>query len=107
MPRARSSRRWAPKIGWPGSSTALAPRLPLPPPSAADGSMRETGPMSRPSTFIGRGAELRRLVEVGGAVTSGDAGCRFVVVAGEAGIGKTRLVDELTAAIAPPMRVLR
>ncbi|HZD04566.1 MAG TPA: AAA family ATPase, partial [Longimicrobiales bacterium] len=48
----------------------------------------------RPSPLVGRDVELRAAWD---AVTRRAEGWRTVVVSGDAGIGKTRLVDELTA----------
>ena len=45
-------------------------------------------------TFVGRGQELRRLDELLGLAEAGTPGA--VLVAGEAGVGKTRLVKEFT-----------
>jgi DNA-binding SARP family transcriptional activator len=65
----------------------VAPAVPS---TSAVGSNRpETSP------FVGRSAELARLIAVWGEATSGRA--RLVLVTGEAGVGKTRLVDELRA----------
>ena len=50
--------------------------------------------------FIGRGAELGRLEAALGRAAAGEPA--VVVVAGEAGVGKSRLVAELLAARVPP-----
>lgn len=50
-------------------------------------------PPAAMSPFVGRAAEWERLAEVWRAAASGRA--QMVLVSGEAGIGKTRLVDEL------------
>lgn len=56
----------------------------------------DTGAVPRSSAFVGRRAELARVLQaVDDAVTSSRA--RLVVVAGEAGVGKTRLLDEVVA----------
>jgi tetratricopeptide (TPR) repeat protein len=53
------------------------------------------GPRWAPSTLVGRNAERTRLIELWRASEVGRA--RFVLVSGEAGIGKTRLVEELSS----------
>src|SRR5262249_33961183 len=56
--------------------------------------------------FVGRDGELRKLVAAFERARAGHG--RLVAVCGEAGIGKTRLVEELVRATAlPPGRVLR
>ncbi|MEP7020995.1 MAG: AAA family ATPase [Pseudonocardiales bacterium] len=45
-------------------------------------------------TFVGRGPELRRLDEAADAATHEG---RIVLIAGDAGVGKTRLIEELCA----------
>jgi DNA-binding CsgD family transcriptional regulator/tetratricopeptide (TPR) repeat protein len=50
--------------------------------------------------FVGRGAELSRLEGVLQAAAAGEPA--VVIVAGEAGVGKSRLVAELLATRAPP-----
>lgn len=47
------------------------------------------------SPFVGRSSELARLAAVWSAAAAGQA--QLVLVVGEAGVGKTRLVDELRA----------
>lgn len=54
--------------------------------------------MAGPRAFVGRRSELTRLVEF--ATSANGSSGRFLVVAGEAGVGKTRLVDELVASTA-------
>ncbi|MEU6341654.1 AAA family ATPase [Streptomyces sp. NPDC046977] len=49
--------------------------------------------------FVGREAELAELVQAARAAESGDS--RAVLVRGEAGVGKTRLVEELLRALGP------
>ena len=57
------------------------------------------------SVFIGREKEFAELQRRLNAAISGD--CQFAVVAGEPGIGKTRLLEELkNLAIARKIRVL-
>jgi DNA-binding SARP family transcriptional activator len=58
-------------------------------PSAARGMGSGTSP------FVGRDAEMARLAAVWSAAASGRA--QLVLVSGEAGVGKTRLVDEMRA----------
>lgn len=53
---------------------------------------------TRGQAFIGRTAELERLAEAYARATTGES--RMVVVAGEAGIGKTRLVEAFTTRVA-------
>jgi DNA-binding CsgD family transcriptional regulator len=50
--------------------------------------------------FVGRGAELSRMEAALGGAAAGEPA--VVIVAGEAGVGKSRLVAELLAARAPP-----
>ncbi len=57
------------------------------------------------STLIGRAADLRELDALYAQVVAGEP--RAVVVAGEAGIGKSRLLAEFTARSADSARVLR
>src|SRR5438067_13808198 len=58
-----------------------------------------------PSAFIGREKEFDELQRRLTAAIAGD--CQFAVVAGEPGIGKTRLLEELkTLALARKFRVL-
>ena len=49
------------------------------------------------SCFLGRTAELARLVEVGESVVRGDR--RVVLIGGEAGVGKSRTVAQLTSVL--------
>lgn len=53
---------------------------------------------TRGQAFIGRTAELERLAEAYARAANGES--RMVVVAGEAGIGKTRLVDAFATRVA-------
>jgi predicted ATPase len=55
-------------------------------------------------TFVGRGWELGRLEEAFARASEGMAG--MVVVGGDAGIGKTRLLDEFAAQVKDRARVL-
>lgn len=60
--------------------------------------------MRRLQALVGRRAELAKLDDfVAGSVGA----CRMLVVVGEAGIGKTCLVDELASAAAPSVQVVR
>jgi ABC-type transport system substrate-binding protein len=57
------------------------------------------------SPFVGREQEVRELQERFNAALRGE--CQFVVISGEPGVGKTRLVDELgNLAMARQVRVL-
>jgi ATP/maltotriose-dependent transcriptional regulator MalT len=56
-----------------------------------------------PAPFVGRTAELARLQEQLGAVREG---ARLVLVLGEAGVGKTRLLSEFQALARPRARYL-
>ena len=52
-------------------------------------------PLARPSSpLVGRGRELRRVRDVFEQATA-DAACQMLTVLGAAGVGKSRLVDEL------------
>ena len=68
------------------TSTAAGPASSRPP---------DPAPTPRPVPFVGRDAELRRLRD---ELARARDGGRVVLVRGEAGIGKTRLVEELVAA---------
>ena len=57
------------------------------------------------SRFVGRRAELERLESIWKAAVN-DEKAATVLVAGEAGVGKTRLVNELIARIGEPALVL-
>ena len=70
-------------------------RIPFPPFLTAEGRSR----------FVGRGAELERLLECWKRAVTGEP--QIVVVAGEAGIGKTRLATEVALAAHRPLRALR
>lgn len=59
--------------------------------------------MTRNTSFVGRDEQLGRLRETWGAASAGSGG--LVVVSGEAGIGKTRLVEQLVAEVADSGRV--
>ena len=71
------------------SLVVAAPTGTAPPQTAAVGRRRAPGT----SPFVGRAAELARLSAAWRSASSGRA--QLVLVTGEAGIGKTRLVDEL------------
>jgi predicted ATPase len=60
---------------------------------AALGGTLEAGSSRHATPFVGRRAELDRLLEVAGEVSDGGA-CRVIAIAGEAGVGKTRLMEE-------------
>ena len=63
-------------------------------------------PRAVASPFIGRGREFAELQQRLNAAVAGE--CQFVVVSGEPGVGKTRLLDELASlARARQIRVLR
>ena len=80
-----------PSLDWcPGAAGTLP--IALPAPSPGDGA--STGAMA----LVGRSAELRRLKELYREADAGRGAC--VLVSGEAGIGKTRLVEELAAGAA-------
>jgi DNA-binding CsgD family transcriptional regulator len=57
------------------------------------------------AAMIGRDADLRELVGLYDQVLAGEP--RAVIIAGEAGIGKTRLLAELTTRMAESARILR
>ena len=64
----------------------------------SDRSAGHAGPaVAQQHPFVGRDHDLERLVAVHEAATAGSP--RIVLIAGEAGIGKTRLVSELGAAV--------
>ena len=64
----------------------------------SDRSAGHAGPaVAQPNPFVGREHDLERLVAVYEAATAGSP--RIELIAGEAGIGKTRLVSELGAAV--------
>ncbi|HVS04313.1 MAG TPA: ABC transporter substrate-binding protein [Thermoanaerobaculia bacterium] len=64
------------------------------------------GPRPAQSPFVGRDAEFHELQKRLNNAVRGE--CQFVVVAGDAGVGKTRLLEELaTLAAAREIRVLR
>jgi len=67
---------------------------PAPAPAPITGG-RPVAPGRAARPFVGRDAELELLVDALGSVGTG--GGRPVVISGEPGIGKTRLVEELTA----------
>ena len=83
--------------------TAPAVRLPgpAPPPDSVPAESIGAGP--RTPAFVGRADELSSLVSAYGEIGMGG---RVAVIEGEAGIGKTRLVDELEARV-PGAVVLR
>lgn len=56
--------------------------------------------------FVGRERELRLLREAWGRAVD-ERGCHLVTVLGEAGVGKSRLVDELLEEVGDASRVLR
>ena len=56
--------------------------------------------------IVGRDAELGRLLAELDAVTTART-CRAATVLGDAGVGKTRLLEELRSRVAPDARVLR
>ena len=66
------------------------------PPQAADSTLR---------TFVGRAAELAQLTAALAAANNGER--RFVMISGEAGIGKTALTEVFLANVRATWRVLR
>jgi class 3 adenylate cyclase len=56
--------------------------------------------------IVGRDTELERLIDEL-AVAVEQESCRVVTVLGDAGVGKTRLLDELATRVAPGVRSLR
>ena len=89
------------ELGVPPDQATVAEyeRLAGPGPGAAGGA--GAGPALRPAAspepLVGRDQEFRLLQECWRDALAGAAG--FVVLSGEAGIGKTRLLDELSAAV--------
>lgn len=76
----------------------IAPSPPIAELLARLGSERELVRDARPATappFVGRRAERRRLLHVVDRALAGDGG--LAVVLGDAGIGKSRLLDEIAA----------
>ncbi|MFJ9351615.1 helix-turn-helix transcriptional regulator [Streptomyces sp. NPDC101237] len=59
---------------------------------------------ARTPVFVGREVELARLVQAARAAGGGDS--QAVLVRGEAGVGKTRLVEELLSAVEPGAAVV-
>ena len=76
---------------------AVADAVPAPPerPPSAPAVAERSGSASGGSPFVGRDRDLAALLEAAAAAASGIG--RAVVISGEPGIGKTRLVEELTA----------
>jgi tetratricopeptide (TPR) repeat protein len=63
-----------------------------------------TGPKGT-AQLVGRRQELRRLHEAFAEATGGR--CMALTIVGDPGVGKSRLVSEFTAALGPPVSVLR
>jgi DNA-binding SARP family transcriptional activator/tetratricopeptide (TPR) repeat protein len=83
---------------------AVAARVAASAPAPAPRRLPRALSPSERSIFIGREAELARLRESWRAARGGDR--RLVLVAGEPGIGKTRLTGELARAVQPEGTVL-
>jgi hypothetical protein len=87
------------------ATTAAYERLASPPPVRPDGQARSADaaaapapvPAPGPVGLVGRDRELRLLHGRWQEAVAGTAG--FAVIAGEAGVGKTRLLDELCAVV--------
>jgi DNA-binding SARP family transcriptional activator/tetratricopeptide (TPR) repeat protein len=77
----------------PSTATPLSPNLPV------------TSPARFPSKLVGRTAEMKTLEEVWQRASQ--AGGQMVLVEGELGIGKTRLVEELLAELFGSATILR
>ena len=73
-----------------------------------DGLVAGAAPVARhlDSPMVGRDAELQRLLEAF-AEASAKGACRLVTVLGPAGMGKSRLVEELIARLAGSATILR
>jgi DNA-binding SARP family transcriptional activator len=77
----------------PSAATRRAYEALLPPAEPAAGrQLGPAGPLGRPP-LVGRAAQRARLTELWRATQAG-AGARLVLVTGEPGVGKTRLVEE-------------
>ena len=76
-----------------GDAPAPAPTVPTPAPSAPHERLPDRLAQSLTSSWVGRHAMLRRLREHAEGAAAGEAG--LVLVSGEGGIGKTRMVAEL------------
>ncbi len=95
----------APAAGLPGPEPPAAGPPPAGPPPAglavaglaAAGVGRAGLPAANPVRLVGREHEFQLLQQRWRAALAGEAG--FTVLSGEAGVGKTRLLDELSAAV--------
>jgi DNA-binding SARP family transcriptional activator len=88
----------APPASPPAAGTRPAPREPEVARVAATGGTHPAAqPVAAGPALVGREIELRQAL---GALDEARAGTRVVLVEGEPGIGKTRLVEELAAAAA-------
>jgi hypothetical protein len=68
----------------------------------------QTGGMGRTSPLVGRARELGRLASFAGDATDASGtGGRLLVVLGEAGMGKTRLLDELATTQTDDSQIVR
>ncbi|MEY2422182.1 MAG: hypothetical protein QOI95_2249 [Acidimicrobiaceae bacterium] len=70
-----------------------------------DADVTDAEPVSSESVFLGRRSELARLMAAVDRTRTGSG--RLVLVSGEAGIGKTRLVNELVGSLGPDVIVAR
>ena len=69
------------------------------PASATGGDQNDPMPQLGPEPFVGRGAELTRLTQAFARARAGQGS--LTVVLGEAGSGKTRLIDQFASTVSP------